>query len=519
MLVLFAFAAVGTLAFSNVGRLENNAKWVDHTYNVLAQVDGVLVSLVNIETGMRGFVATGEDEFLEPYDSGLVDLEQYFTQGRTLTLDNPGQTQRWDELRPKLDEIIVETDRIIEVRRSEGPTAGSEAVAEGLGKAIMDGIRGSLDELSAEEDALLIVRSADTAANASMTRNTIVVGLVVATVVVILVASFLTRSIAKPIRETAKTARLVAAGKIGVEQAGISRGDEIGDLSESFDELIAMVSTLGLQTQAIADGHLDSEHLEQDLPGELGDAMAAMINSLGGMVGHLKRSSTELVTAAEDLGAVSVGMGETANRTFSEATSASAAIEEMDASIRHVALRAGEAAKATTAAVAVAQSTSETISELGSSSEEIGNVIKVISAIAEQTNLLALNATIEAARAGEKGKGFAVVAHEVKELANQTATATMEISGRVEAIQVATANAVAANGEISDSIVQISEISTAIATAVEQQTRTTSELATSVNDVAMAAHTTQSSTDETSESASQMNKMASDINRLISHYD
>ena len=120
------------------------------------------------------------------------------------------------------------------------------------------------------------------------------------------------------------------------------------------------------------------------------------------------------------------------------------------------------------------------MNKLGESSQEIGNVIKVITSIAQQTNLLALNATIEAARAGEAGKGFAVVANEVKELAKQTAKATEDIGRKIEAIQVDTKGAVAAIEEIGTIINQINDISNSIATAVEEQTVTTNEIGRSV---------------------------------------
>jgi methyl-accepting chemotaxis protein len=131
-----------------------------------------------------------------------------------------------------------------------------------------------------------------------------------------------------------------------------------------------------------------------------------------------------------------------------------------------------------------AHDTNGKVERLGTSSAEIGQVIEVITSIAEQTNLLALNATIEAARAGEAGKGFAVVANEVKELAKQTATATEEISSKIAAIQGDSGEAVAAIGEIGEVIEKIADMQTTIASAVEEQTATTNEIARSVNEAA-----------------------------------
>src|ERR1019366_10193 len=190
------------------------------------------------------------------------------------------------------------------------------------------------------------------------------------------------------------------------------------------------------------------------------------------------------------------------------------------------------AAKGATSAVKVAESTTATVSKLGDSSTEIGQVIKVITSIAQQTNLLTLNATIEAARAGEAGKGFAVVANEVKELAKETAKAIEDISRKIEAIQSDTTGAVSAIGEIGTVITQISDIQTTIASAVEEQSVTSNEISRNlaeaakgniditrnVTGVAEAARTTTAGAAETQQSAKSLEQMAVELKKLVSRF-
>ena len=208
------------------------------------------------------------------------------------------------------------------------------------------------------------------------------------------------------------------------------------------------------------------------------------------------------------------------------------ATEQMGASVREIAKNANEAARVGTTAVEMAEGTNETIAKLGQSSTEIGNVIKVITSIAEQTNLLALNATIEAARAGEAGKGFAVVANEVKELANQTAKATEDISQKIEAIQTDTRGAVEAIGQVGTIINQINDIQNTIASAVEEQTATTNEISRSVSEaargsseiteniarVAQAAESTSAGAGDTRKAADAMSGMADELQQLVGQF-
>jgi methyl-accepting chemotaxis protein len=215
----------------------------------------------------------------------------------------------------------------------------------------------------------------------------------------------------------------------------------------------------------------------------------------------VRQNSQALAAAAEELQVVSVQMGQNATSTAREVDqiatasmqvsqsidSVSAGAEEMSASIKEIARNASEATMVANSAVADADEATQIVSRLGESSTEIGQIVKVITSIAQQTNLLALNATIEAARAGEAGKGFAVVANEVKELAKATASATEDISRKIESIQSETHRSITAIGSVTDVIGQIADFQNTIASAVEEQAATTNDMARSVNEASRGA--------------------------------
>ncbi|RZS90985.1 methyl-accepting chemotaxis protein [Motilibacter rhizosphaerae] len=213
------------------------------------------------------------------------------------------------------------------------------------------------------------------------------------------------------------------------------------------------------------------------------DTLAGVIDLVGGSATRLAGASQELSTGAAAIADNARGAAERADRVVASADDVTASVatvsdgsQQMEAAIREIAHNATEAAHVAGSAVGIAEETTRTVGKLGDSSQEIAAVVKLINGIAEQTNLLALNATIEAARAGEAGKGFAVVANEVKELAQETARATGDISQRVATIQEDTAGAVAAIRRISDVIGEINQFQATIAAAVEEQSATTNDM-------------------------------------------
>ncbi len=317
----------------------------------------------------------------------------------------------------------------------------------------------------------------------------------------------------------------------------------VRSVSTALNSMIGMVKDL-----AEGEGDLTKrlEIVSRDELGELAKWFNTFLNQVHHIISQLAGTAEQVARASETLNATSQQI--TAN---SEETSAQADVvsksaravsqnlhtvatgaQEMEGSIKDIAKNATEAARVAVSAVKVAESTTTTVSKLGESSVEIGQVIKVITSIAQQTNLLALNATIEAARAGEAGKGFAVVANEVKELAKETAKATEDISRKIEAIQANTKAAVDAIASISGAINQVNDISGTIASAVEEQNATTNEMSRNVNEaaqgsgqissnitgVANAAQSTTYGAAETQKASQQLVEMSAQLRKLVGQF-
>ena len=302
-------------------------------------------------------------------------------------------------------------------------------------------------------------------------------------------AFLLGTGISRPMIAMCKAMRELASGNFDVVLPGLGRKDELGEMAAAVEEF---------KVQAVAKAERDAATQEAQNKASSAARRAELIRfadefetAVGSIVANVSASAVQLESAAgtltrtaESTQSLSSQVAGASEQASSDMQSVAAATEELSASVDEIGRRVRESSQIAEAAVHQAEQTDGRIGKLSRAAQEIGDVVKLITAIAEQTNLLALNATIEAARAGDAGRGFAVVASEVKSLASQTAKATDEISNHISGMQGATRESVAAIKEIGGTIGKISEIAATIASAVEEQSSATQEIARSVQNVA-----------------------------------
>ena len=384
------------------------------------------------------------------------------------------------------------------------------------------------EKLSTDISAFLETGSGDLTTRSTATRHSLIAFSTLGIVIGLLTAGLVTVfGIARPLDNLVRVLRRMARGETDTEIAEAARRDEIGAVGRAV-LAIRTKAAEDARTGLVADEAAANERTRKQAMIALADQFE---QAVGGIVGRVSSSVTELQTTARTMTA-------SASQTAGQSAAAAAAAEEASANVQTVAAAAEElgtsvqeigrqvlgSTSLVQAAVGEADQTQHLVQDLSQAATRIGEVVGLISTIAGQTNLLALNATIEAARAGEAGRGFAVVAAEVKELASQTARATEEIGQQISQIQGVTGQAVAAIGAITVRIREIDAVVTTIAAAVEEQGAATQEI---VRNVAQAAAGTDQVTgniagvagasEETGTAATQVLDSAGALSRQSEH--
>jgi methyl-accepting chemotaxis protein len=347
---------------------------------------------------------------------------------------------------------------------------------EELGVAIQNSLDGDMKDTKETTDTRI---ASTTAAQAILAALSLLLGIAFAVLI--------GRGIVRPVTGMTATMAKLAEGDHAVDIPALDQKDEIGEMAHAVEVFKKSM----IETDALEAAQAAEQARKQQRQQAIEEAIAAYDQSVGqslaaldAAAGAMRLTAEGMSTTADDTSRQASAVTSASEEALANVQSVASSTEEMTASIAEIARQVAQSTQIAAKAVDEAGRTNATMRALTDAAQRIGEVVQLIQDIASQTNLLALNATIEAARAGEAGKGFAVVASEVKTLANQTGKATEEIASQIAAIQTATRSAVEAIKAIDGTIGQISEISTTIAAAIEEQGAATGEITRSTQETA-----------------------------------
>jgi methyl-accepting chemotaxis protein len=462
---LAVFVIVGIVSYRNVEKQTEDAAWVAHTHEVIATLEKVLSALQDAETGQRGFIITGDESYLEPYNRGSENAEVQRKHLAELVSDNPRQSARAEALGPIILERVSALANSIEVRRKQDFAAAQQVIMTGRGKRAMDELRANIATMiQAEED--LLIKRADASAAATKTASlTIVLGTGLAILLAGIVGLLITRNVAGPLRSLTDAAERITIGDLGATIDMGDRTDEVGTLGRAFGRMTTSLRGMASVADQIAAGDLRATLQPQSPADVLGHALVKMITNLRKQIGGMVEGAAVLGSAASEIVASTAQLASGASESAAAVSETTTTVEEIRQTSQMASQKSRAVADSAQKAVQISnsgrKSTEEAVAGMGrirtqmeaigesmmrlsEQTQAIGQIIASVEDLAAQSNLLAVNAAIEAAKAGEQGKGFGVVAQEVKSLAEQSRTATDRVRVILNDIQKATTAAVMA---------------------------------------------------------------------------
>ena len=492
--------------FSEITRMINEEEGLEATperkrlLKAMADTRGNFAAAV---AQLRMYLLTGDqadkDKFVRPWE--LFD-KGYTAVGAKKELLTPSQSASFEKITKARGEFAPLYEKMFAIRESASwNTPVSILVSEAAPRALkildlLDGPKGAdgtrSGGIKSNQKRMLAEESHDMQASISFLKL-ILWGLLAAGLGLgVAIALLTSRTIAVPIQGMTAAMGKLAGGDNSTAIPGVGRADEVGEMADAVqvfkDNMIEAERLRAEQAQSEARAAAQRKADMHKLAGHFEEAVGDIVKALSSSSTELEAAAKSLSKTAESTQDLSTLVSAASEEASTNVQSVASATEEMNSSVTEISRQVQDAARIASAAVDQAQKTNDRVNRLSQAASRIGDVVELINTIAGQTNLLALNATIEAARAGEAGRGFAVVASEVKALAEQTAKATGEIGHQVTDIQAATQDSVVAIKEISGTIARISEISSAIASAVEEQGAATQEISRNIQQAAQGTH-------------------------------
>ena len=488
----------------------------------------VTLDLVNMETGQRGYLLTGLDESLEPFEGGQTSLASNIVKLEKLTADSDVSSSDVQALFTRIgDWIRLAAQPEIDARRdmNQYPITlenVTEMMHSGRGKEYMDNIRSVITALVNEEERLIQTRGDQQVSTSEFARTMSIAGSVIALISGVFIAFIVVKGIMQPINATNQILRDIANGEGDLtKRVAVHSTDEIGEMGNYFNSFIAKVQ--GIVTDIVGSAN------------EIAVAASQMTSVSTESQKGLLQQNSETAHVASSINEMAAAVEEVARNTEAASASANKAESEAQAGNKVVI----ETIDSITAMASDVESSANVLDKLKVHSERIGTVLDVIKNIADQTNLLALNAAIEAARAGEQGRGFAVVADEVRTLAKRTQDSTSEIeliigdlqSGADKAVNVMESSR-SQSGEtlaraqktgeflhsITHAINDVLTMNMQIALSAKEQSAVTQEVNRNINNIQHVSEGTSVGAEQTTRTSTEVARLSVHLQSLVQQF-
>lgn len=317
-LALVLFMVIGAAAYRSLNKLSGTGQWVTHTHEVLEHIAIVLALLKDAETGERGYVITGDEVFLEPYQTSTTEVFKVVKEIRRLTLDNPHQQKRLDVLEPLIAERLALLKQVIDVRRKGDVEESAKLIRTGEGKQLMEELRRTLDDMDNEERDLLKVREEDGQAAASGSQSVIVLGTLICTILVALAGFLITRSLS---RQVGRSVGQIQSSSTELQAAANQQATATKEQATAMSEISTTINELLATSRQIAESSQRVAHIaaQTAAAARSGDAKVAAahesIATIRRQVDLIVNHMLELGKKSQQIGAVLEIVAELAEQT------------------------------------------------------------------------------------------------------------------------------------------------------------------------------------------------------------